>query len=155
MKFDLEAFTSGHCQICSAKFSSKNGLCRHITRGHKIPLKQYFIMFGGKIEYCKCGAEQTWLFAEMKFSGYCPSRACSMTQIRRNKKNDLLYRLNISAAMKEVWEHRPRTEQCIQRKIAEEIAKKRLKVIESDAWPLPSHVFENLSNFFNTHGSTR
>jgi hypothetical protein len=155
MKFDSLLFNSGYCQICGIKFDSKNGLCRHITRGHKTTLKQYFVDFGGKIEYCECGAEQTWLFAEMKFSGFCPSRACSMAQIRRSKKNDLLYRLNISNAMKEVWERRPRTEECKQRKIAEEVAKKRLRVIESDDWPLPDHVFENLSNFFNTNGSIR
>jgi len=151
MAFNIENFTNGHCEICDAKFNNRNGLSRHLTRGHKIELLTYFKMHGGADTKCECGNPSTWLFAEMRFSGYC-SRKCAAVQIRRDTRNDLKYRENISKAMQQVWAARPRSEVCLLRKAAAKASKENIRLIYSDDWPLPQYIINNLNNFFNLNG---
>lgn len=146
MAFNIQKFNNCQCEECDTMFSSTNGLSRHITRGHKISLLQYFLKHGGDLEFCECGRENIWLFAKMKFSNSC-SISCSMKRTRKISKWDSDYRSNISKAMKLVWASR--TPEEIKRIC---FGSGEFKPLHSDDWVVADRVFVNLSKVFNLHG---
>lgn len=146
MAFNLNRFNNGCCEECNNTFSNTNGLSRHITRGHKFTLLEYFLKHGGNQTFCECGNENIWLFAKMKFSNHC-SISCSMKHTRKISKSDAGYRLNISKAMKQVWASR--TPEEIKRIC---FGSGEFKPLYSDEWVVPDRVFANLSRVFNLYG---
>lgn len=147
MAFNLNKYYNCICEECGQIFNKTNGLARHITRGHKISLLEYFTKHGGAQSYCLCGKDNRWLLAKMAFSDHC-STSCSMKHTRKTRSSDMQYRLNISLAMKKVWANRSPEE--IKRIC---LNSGKFEPLHSDDWIMPEQVYINLEKVFNMYGS--
>lgn len=95
-----------NCKICNKEFLKHVSLSNHISRVHKLKVKEYydkFIKIEGENECLGCGEETTFHNLEKGYRRYCSYKCLNNSDfVKQKKKNTCLYNFGVDNPNKSI-----------------------------------------------------